>query len=356
MSIKNKLVAGISALMISLSLTACADTSWTSKIEGEEIKAGVYILYTIQGYNDAYAKLSVNGEVNEDKIFSQKIDDQDVSSYIQDYATNMCKRMVAINKKFDELGLSLSETDKKAIKLSLDNEWKEYEDDYTKEGVSKKSVEAIIETNYKTEMIFKKYYGENGIQEVSQDTINEEMNKQIARVMLLPLSITDTSTNKPLDEAGINEVIKNAEGYIERVNNGESFSDIIDEHHAEKYPDAESSQEAEEAENPDPYKNENIIYEGKQYLDPTVITQMLEMEEYNELTIVKGTSYYYIVNKLDLFERKDVVEQNKESILVSLKNDDYIKMLEGWYADYTVEKNDDAYERYTPKKVMEKTK
>ena len=58
MSIKKRIFALICSLTMILSFSACADTTWASKIEDTEISAGIFIYYTIQGYNSAYSILS----------------------------------------------------------------------------------------------------------------------------------------------------------------------------------------------------------------------------------------------------------------------------------------------------------
>lgn len=351
MSIKNKILAGISALTIALSFTACADTSWTGKINGKEIKAGVYLFYTIQGYNSAYSTLSTEGEVSDKIIFTKKIKDKDVSAYITDYADNMCKRMAAINAKFDELGLKFSETDNKTLKKTVEDEWDASGKEYTKKGIGKSSVTSIIETNLKEKLLFSKYYDKGGIEEVSQKALDDKLNEKYARVMLIPVSVQDAD-GKPVDDAKKAEALKKAESYVARAKSGEDFSAMFDEYYKEKYPGADSV--ATEVDANSKYKNEQIVYVGNNNIDPTTISEILKLPSDKQPTIVKGNNYYYVVEKLNILEREDIKESTRQVILDDLKSADFDKMAEGWYANYSIDKNTDAYSRYTPQKVMKR--
>lgn len=358
MSIIKKIFAGFSALALAITFTACnKDTSWANKVEGEKINAGIYIFYTLEGYDDAYSKLSSDSSVTKDNIMTKEIDGKKVPEYIQEYATDKCKQIVSVNKKFDELGLTLSDTDKKAIKFSVDNEWEAYGKYYTKNGISKKSIEIIQTMNQKLEVMFYKYYDKGGIEEVSQEDINKEIAKNVARVKILPL-ILKNDDGSALTDTQKADLKKKAEEYIERVKNGEDFNEIINKYYEEKYDNStllpELNPKMNNSTEDDKYENETIVYKGHQYIDPDAVTKMIELDKYNEPTFIDSTTYYYVVVKLDIAEREDVLEQYRKSALIKIKNDEFEKLAASWGENYKVEKNDDSYKRYAPEKVIKK--
>ena len=220
MSIKKKLIAGISALVMALSLTACADTTWANKVDGKTIKAGVYIYYTQQGYEDAREKLKTDSSVTEANIFTKEIDSKSVSQYIEDYASQKCREIVAVEKKFKELGLEISEAEEKAIRKNVDALWESSGKDYKASGISKDSIEKIYRNEFMLDKLFTKYYDKGGLEEVKDEDINKELAKQYSRVKFLPLSIKGTDGTTSLSDAEKAEVEKQANQYIERIKKG----------------------------------------------------------------------------------------------------------------------------------------
>lgn len=360
MSIKKKILAGISALAIALSMSACttADTTWANKVDGNKINAGVYIFYTIQGYNDATDKLSSDSSVTKNNIMSKEIDDKKVPDYIEEYATNKCKQIIAVDQKFEELGLELTSKDQKTIKLATDEAWDSSGDEYEKNGISKDSMEKIFTMNQKLELIFNKYYEKGGLQEVKQEDINNEVKKNYARALILPL-ILKKDSGEELDNAGKEEVKKQAEEYIKKVNEGADFSELINEYYANKYNSStgltqSSATDSETDTEKDPYENEQIVYEGHQYLDPIAVTDIIKSDKYNEPVMVITTTYIYVYMKRDILEREDIMKQVRNDTLKSLKNEEFEKMSDTWGSNLKVDKNKEAYERYSPEKVIKK--
>ena len=357
MSIKTRILAGISALTMAFSLSACtnADTTWANKVDGNKINAGVYIFYTIQGYEDATDKLKDDSSVTKKNIMSKEIGDKKVPEYIEEYATNKCKEMIGVDHKFKELGLNLSSKDTKAIKLATDNAWEATGDEYKKNGISKDSIEKIFTMNQKLEVIFNKYYEKGGLQEVKQEDINKDINSKYARVKLLPL-ILKKDDGTELDNAGKAAVEKKADEYLKKVKEGANFDELINEYYKNRYnastgiPQSSSETDAEK----DPYENEQIVYDGVQYIDPVGVTDMVKCAKYNEPIKVITTTYIYVYVKLDITQRDDFMKEARSSTLKSLKNADFEKMSATWGSDLKVVKNNDSYDRYTPEKVIKK--
>ncbi len=343
MSKFKKILAAISSLAIALSLTACADTSWASKINGTEISAGVYIFYLINGQKDASTKVSDSSK----DVFSQKIGDVDATTYIKDYATNECKRLVAISDKFNQLGLALTDTDKKAIANTVNNIWDQNEKYYTNNGISKKSVSTIVDASTKETKIFEKLYEANGLEPVPQADIDAKFNSEYARIKMIPLPLTDKEGNA-LSTEDKAKLLDKADAYSERLKKGEKFNDIYDEYLKSVSSSTDTSGTAD-----DPYKNEMIVYSGYQYLDANTVSEALKMKT-NDILVLKSTSYYFLIQKLNLLERDDLKKNYRTTILHDIKDTDFEKILSDIYSKYTIEKNEDAYNRYDPKKVVNK--
>ena len=354
MSIKKKILALVSAFALALPLVGCnEETKTMGKIKDTEINAGIYIFYTIEGYNDAFSKLSEDdATIDEENIWSKKIDKVSINDYINNYATDRCVTIVSVDDKFEELKLKLTADDEKALDRSLRNEWEEFGSNYTKNGISKKSIEQILLANYKQDLIFKHYYMEDGIKPVPEKEIIDEINDKYARVKILPLSLLDDKY-EPLDALEKSKVLEQAEDYIERVKKGENFDDMIDAFYEEKYPSS-SSTSSEDEEELGENRNEIIVYEGYEYIDEKSVEAMLKQSVSTTPEIIKGEKNYYVVEKLDIAEDEETIETLTEGIIYTLKKDEFNKETLSWGKDLTFEKNEEAFDRYYPQDVIKK--
>lgn len=102
-------------------------------------------------------------------VLEQQIDGKDATAWINEKVLEYCKSYVAVEQKFNELGLSFSDSDKNILETQLENMWYYYQSLYEPNGAGKQSVEKILENSYKSNLIFKKYYDKDGIEAVSEE-------------------------------------------------------------------------------------------------------------------------------------------------------------------------------------------
>lgn len=384
MSIFKKIALMAFSLSVIFSFSACADTSWALKANGENINAGIYIYYTILAYNQAQSKLDAAASANsssssssssakttqttaETKFFEASIDGKDVKTWIKDTATESVEDFIAVEKKFDELGLSLSDEQKNAINQALDYSWSQNSKFFEKNGIGKDSLKQIIRNNYKRDMVFDSYYAKGGSEEVPQDEINKYYNENNARVKYIAIQLKDGEGNlfKSADKAKAMEMAKD---YQSRATK-ENFDDLIKEYNdyyakvvAEAKKDSSSSSSSSssessssstssETEEKDPYANEHILQKGGSIPSKDVCNEIFEKCKVGETTIIEDDEVYYVVQRLDLLERTDLLESNYESILYELKEDDFNQKMKEYAKTITFVKNEDAYNRYDPEKL-----
>ena len=141
------------------------------------------------------------------------------------------------------------------------------------------------------------------------------------------------------------EIEKTAQGYVDRALKGEDFNKIIAEYTNNSF-QASVSDSTE-----DTYKNEVIISNGYQSIEPDSVTEILKHTKVNDTFIVKGTTTYYVVNKLDILQRDDVTSQLKKAELVPLRADTFTAKVKARYDAYTIEMNKAAFDKYDPQVV-----
>lgn len=258
MSIKRKILSAFTALALAVgavSFSGCSQSvSNAMEVDGEQIAAGLYILYSGQALSTAQQKvLEDNPDLDtSEEGFSyddQKIGDLSFREYVEQEAVNYCKRHVAINRLFDELNIPVEADEKQNLDNSVNQQWdldvaswaeylpyvgnhKTLGSYYESIGVSKSSLREFLTNSYKASKIFDYYYGEGGIEEVPKADKEKWIDENYALVRYFGVSLTDTDGSLIESKTQLAILEKLAQEYVDDLNNGESYKDVYAEYQA----------------------------------------------------------------------------------------------------------------------------
>lgn len=241
LNIKKIAALGCAAAMVS-SLTACGEkTTWGAVIDGVQIPAGVFIYYLDTANYEAQQKLNEQTDTSADispegaaaqssetvtlPLYSSQIDGVDLKQWIYDRATELMQEYAAVEAKFDEYGLTLSDDDKQSAQVYLDQIWDYAGDYYTSMGVSENSYKSIFLNSSKKQKLFETIYSEGGERAVSDDEIKTYLDENYALINYIDVELKDGEGNL-LKSDGKAERMEMLNSYIERYNNGEDFDEL----------------------------------------------------------------------------------------------------------------------------------
>lgn len=378
MSIFKKASAGVVASAMILSLSACstnlwgADITYAATIDGVKIPAGIFISRQFDAYYEASIYVDPNestettttaeGEEAVTTAFTDKIiEGKAVEEWINDKATKSIREYAAIESKFEELGLSFTDNEEKKIEVSMESIWDYYGEIYEDMGVSKKSQTLLALNTTKDEYIFNYYYGKGGINEVSEADIKAYLTDNNARINYIEMVLKDGEGNL-LKSDGKSEIMDMAKDYVERANNGEDFNALLKEYN--DYYDAlveaatasdettDTTETTPETEtDPD---NTTVISKDGTFPSAGVVERVFDgTSKTGDVFIVEENEEYYVVQILDLFADETYYDNNAESALHALKDEEYNAMVDEWIAAQTFEKNEAAYKAYKIDKFLE---
>lgn len=223
MSVFKKMTAFLTAVGIaaSMTMTGCGyNTRQALEVDGYSVPAGVFIYYTNTAYNQALSKLR---EENPDldttdtkAVQAATLEGKDVRTWIQDKATELCVEFVATEKKYDELGLTMSDEEKLNLDTMMDYYWPGSQEVMEKNGVSEASFEKIVTSSYKNDALFHHYYGIGGEMGVTEEELYDYYAENNMRVEYISFSLTDTEGNalEAADKAKLKSMV---EDYQKRV-------------------------------------------------------------------------------------------------------------------------------------------
>ena len=364
MSIKRKIVSCIAAAALAVtsavSLSGCADISYALVIDGVTIPAGVYIMYSGYAFSDAEALLreeqpDIDMSAEDFDHYKQTVSGMSFADYVKQETVNYCKRYVAVTRLYDELGIEMDATDRDGLTDNINNQWdfsvsdwtstitylkgcKTLGDYYQSIGVAKSSFKEVMTGNYKSSEIFSYYYGEGGIEEVPIDEIKNyiDENYSLARYFSIPI----TEDGEVVGEDELAKLEELANGYIKELNDGTSYSEVYEEYEKYSSEDEETDEEEEEHEHEDS-DFDRIISVDSTSPSEEFVKALFEQEK-GTAALFKADTYYYVVQRLDITDSEDYVEDYTDTALEALRRDDMEDAFKAKYADYGVTENSSA--------------
>ena len=397
-----KLVAAICAVAITLSVAGCADVSTIGSIDDQTINAGIYLLYEQSAISEAQQEVddqlkamgTDSSKVEDFSYFNYNVQDKTYSQYVQDRTLEQVKQYVAIQKKFDELKLTLTDEEKDNVKTSVKKMWdteisyygystgKTYGQNYEAGGISKKSYEAVQLVNKMSEKVFDAYYEKNGISATDEKDIATYFYDNYGRFQIIQVSLTEGNGDKITTDEGKKAKKEQAQGYVDRILAGEDYETVYHEYEdlvAKEKADAEaesnsgvsstvSSAASSTASSTSETASEDTTSSGTSdsteeehdhefLLSKTDTSPSEEFVKWAfELETGKGGVYeddsvYYAVVRCDIKEREDWLLENHSDILHLMKDDEYEAMLNETAKDYALDLNNDALNKYKPENL-----
>ncbi|MCR5122173.1 MAG: hypothetical protein K6B74_07115 [Ruminococcus sp.] len=180
---KRTAAALTAAVLAAATVTGCASaTDYSITAGGKKINAGVYINFILNEMTQQMYTMYYSGEITQlSECLEKQVEGKDFMTYVKDKALDDTKEFAAIQAKFDELGLSLSEDDVKTIESSVSSSWSSQKDYYEFQGVSRESLQMCNELSYKKDTVFDYYYSEGGVEEITNDALQTYVNDNYIR-------------------------------------------------------------------------------------------------------------------------------------------------------------------------------
>ena len=193
-------------------------------IDGVQVKAGIYIYYSYAAYSEAISTIQEQNAdldtTDDDLVKEQVIDGVDTLTWIQNKTMEYCKEYVAVQKDFEEKGLSLTEEETDSVEQYVSSAWETNGEVFERNGISEASVKEVhlkdgngdlLKEDGKKEMkkmvetyldALEKLEGDEEALNEEMDSIQEEYNAYVTSISEEAAAATATSAT---DEDG-NEI------------------------------------------------------------------------------------------------------------------------------------------------------
>lgn len=382
MSFLKKSTAFIAAAAMALSMSSCGkDTTWGAEIDGQQLRAGIMIYFQSSAVSEAMAFMpdtdttpAADGETTTTaesvSVLDITIEDKPAREWINDKAVQSMREYAAVEKKFDELGLAFENNEEDRLNIVVDQMWEYFGEYYEELGVSRQSYYDVGLNSEKRTAIFNYYYGEGGEKAVPEDDIVSYLTENNARIKYISMPLKDGEGNL-LKSEGKAELKTMAEGYIDRLEASSATFEEIQTEYNKYYADlvkaaAETAEES--ADTAEQSETEDTV-EDTVAVEPNYGTVVAKDSAYPSAKVVEAAfnangsdcvliedddnEVYYLVQVLELFDDPDYLENNRESVLHTLKDEEFNAEAESWTEGQNVVVNQDSFDRYKLDKILE---
>ena len=356
MSLLKKSAAIALTSAMALSLASCGeDTTWGARIDGTELRAGILIYFQAESVYEASSYM-IETDTN---VLDITIEDQPAREWINGQVVKNMQEYVAVENKFNELGLVFENNEEAMASNTVDQWWEYIQEYYEGLGVSKQSYFDIVLNSEKRSAIFDYYYGEGGELAVSDDEIKAYLSENNAKINYIEMPLRDGEGNL-LKSDGKAEIKEMAESYIERIKSGEDMNTVAAEYNAYYQSLVEAASSTEESADSNTAATETVT-DNTTFItkDGTVPSSAAVSKVFDgtmnvgDTVLVEEDEVYYIVSKLDLFADETYLENQRNTVTHELKDDEFETMVAGWLESQNVEVNEAAVERYKLEKHVE---
>lgn len=230
----SKFAAAVTSFTLAATMAGCtptigAGTENAISVNGYDVRAGVFLYYTMQAYSEAVSQLTGSDGTAPDlkTVKSSRIEDLEAEDWIQDKATKYCEDYATIQQEFEKLGLELNSDELDQIDMMAEYYFSA-DSRYIENGITEDTIRDIAASTLKEQAIFKHYYGIGGEKSCTEDELKDYFDENFARVKYFTISMTDDEGNSLGDDEK-RELRKKAETYVKQINAKSSEADKMAE-------------------------------------------------------------------------------------------------------------------------------
>ena len=378
---------------------SCANgVTYPVTVDGEQFRAGMYILEQQTALSEAVSKLSeeqpdLDTTAEDFDYFKQTVEGKSFDDWIKDTALEKCREYVAVERLFDQYGLTLSADEVNEINTNVKQLWTEENqyaqyyygvsiigEYYEKFGIGEQSFKDIQLNSRKRSDLFAFLYGEGGQLAATQDEINTSLQNDYLALNYFVYELENGD---------------GAQSYADSIASGKSYEEVYRDYSQAKSDEdaAKAAEEAAAAETENDEETEDAAEEfdegdelddgGETADDTTTQPTVIETAEKDSLIRILAKSsgtpseefisqasamnagdvkvitvendsstITYVVQKLDILSLPEKTADTIATIRSDLKTDEYSDMLKTTGAGYTLT-TDSSIDLYKAKKLME---
>jgi hypothetical protein len=211
--------------------------------------------------------------------------------------------------------------------------------------------------------LFNSIYDTNGTDPVPEEELQAKFKEDYARIRVISMPLTGSDGNVITDPAELDQMKAKAQGYKDRLANGEVFSSVYDEYYAESTGQTvtETSDGSSDGSIDSDGSGDEVDEDYEQLndvmLDVNGTTPSAEMAAavkaapLDTPTLFEDTDAYYVFVRLDISVRTDWYLNYRETVMHALRDDAFDALCAEKAKTLTVVRNEQAIATYDSSKL-----
>ncbi|MBR5485870.1 MAG: hypothetical protein IKV41_05110 [Oscillospiraceae bacterium] len=376
--ITRKAAALLLTAAVMASATGCNNTTWVAKCGDNTYPAGLYLMQFMNESGNAQQRVENPAE----NIYGQTIDGVSTADWIDQETVKKFKRQIAIDNKFNEMQLSLTEEEKTTLNETVDSMWDYYSASYEGSGISKNSYAMAVELGEKGNKLFDTIYGEGGEKAVSNEELYSVFDENFLAVTAYSIKFYKISDMQRMDAPEAKEWADDA--YARLMNGEDMYAVIADvekaiaerdaaDAAAKAAEEAAAAEETAEDEAAEATAEEAVTEEtaaAEETVEETVLNgdefdilvdkriavengmdveflQKIEQAAEGEIIKHEEEDKVYLCKKLGKEKRDEKYGEIEGSLLHELKDEEFSLQLDAWAEELEIEFNEKSLKRYS---------
>lgn len=356
-----RVVAAAMALLVTLSATGCADTTWAVKVNGKSVSSGVYVAYLLSYRSDVLSSsgsgssatdsgssgnnpLSVtSSDASSAKSASsnpwdRKIDGDSASAWAVNSALKDCERLAVTEALASSRKLSLTSSETSTAKQYAQTYYTYYTA-YKSNGISQTSMQRLLSYQYLLKKVFDSYYGKGGEKAVADADLKNYYTANFVHIKQIFFNKYDDSGNL-LAADKLAQVKANAQKVFALAQAGKgSFDSLVTQY----------NEDSGMKSNPDGY----IFDKSSSYLQ--VFKDTAFAMNVGDVKLIESDEGYHIMYKVAVDPSASTYNDDmKETVLESMKWSDFQSLIDQKVKQAKIVKNAHTLNKYNPETLKDK--
>lgn len=335
-----KMLAVLLVLVLMLTMTSCSGSvgKWIARTENTEVPVGAYLMYESVYYQYAtyYVKDYTKSPLKQDVTTGEGDDKVTMngSDWIKKQTMDIISNAITVYEECKRLGIKLTDAEKDIVLDDAATMWEQNAASYKQVGVGQKSLEYMYEYNELYTKLFDSIYGTKGTKPVKDEDLKKYVTDNYDSVHYFSVSLKDAN-NKTLSKEEQNKIEDELEALGEKLNSGEEFDKIVAEYNKAHEKATVTA------------KHVVGVMEDQFASD---LYKKLDKCEPGSAVVVEYSNYMYLLYREKIEDAVDeYLKENADTIRHEMKDEEYTKYLEEAEKKLTIEINDAAVEKYSPK-------
>ncbi len=344
-------------ILLMFSFTGCLhkQNEIAVEIADSKFSAAIYSYALVTADSEARAKVDeqlteagTDTTITEVDYYSQKIDDTDYVTWVENRAVEILAEFAAYEKLFKDAGLTLTAADISDIDYTAQYYYNYYGAAYAANGIGYETYRyALIYSTY-GDMYFEHLYGKEGEKAIPAEDIKKSFDESYRVALILQTEITE------MEEDKVAEAKDDMEHYKSHLLKGESIVDIYNEFNGLTEENAETTgnapaKEAKEVVSVIADPEVDVNYGVDFWKDIKDIAakdvKILEAEE-------NGAKYIRLFYIVDTSKDSTYLDEMDLSLRWNLKQDEYTNYITEYAKGLAVKKHKYAMSEFKVKKIQ----